>query len=624
MFRSACSPSAEEAKQGKREGKGHVSGFPSSDPPEGTEMGSHPLETSTDQSQSLKSCEFSAVQSNSRLELLVPPPLKSRKKHKPKMEPSIIYAPVLPSVAIGNHGLEPDSECVPPTDNTQANLRSDLKQISVSHTSSDLSLSHSPSMHSPYSPSTVHINRQPLPVTHGSYLCCSPVAQVYDPYPTRIRPTKRRQCRRKDLRGLKLTVKGVSPLSMRHKRHSRRWCNIQFWCQAWRKWGHRKWRRARCLLWVSMIRAKRLEKTRRFLLSIANTQTSNKYTGELEGSQKWKKVGEGREVVTTAIGCDGQGLDSAEDSQAKGCSDQKVCLSVGTSVLCGNPVEEEDQGIVRAGDATTATKQATLATKRALPYPPQSQRASTEVSWEATTKLIHEFLDCFYVKYGSFIPLSKSDVLRHLNKKLNTDLTKGKSFISAVVMKYQAVLAHRLMPAFRVVYNKHALTLEDLSTLDHQNWLNDQVMNMYGELIMESAQHKVHFFNSFFHRQLMTKGYEGVKRWTKKVDLFSKALLLVPIHLEIHWCLVTVDTASKRIHLYDSQGIVFKEAAENVLSEYRFPQQTNENDCGVFVLEYCRCLALGKPLQFSQGDMPTVRKRIYRELCECKLQELQN
>uniref|UniRef100_A0A8C7KRB5 Ubiquitin-like protease family profile domain-containing protein n=1 Tax=Oncorhynchus kisutch TaxID=8019 RepID=A0A8C7KRB5_ONCKI len=317
-----------------------------------------------------------------------------------------------------------------------------------------------------------------------------------------------------------------------------------------------------------------------------------------------------------AIACDGQGLDSAEDSQEKGSLEQKACPSVGTSVLCSNPVKEEDQGTVRARDTATATKQDTSVTKRAVPYPPQSQRASTDFSWEATTTLIHDFLDCFYAKYGSFIPLSNNDVLRHLNKKLNTDLTKGKYFISVVVMKYQAVLAHRMMPAFRVVYNKHTLTLEDLSTLDDQNWLNDQVMNMYGELIMESAQHKVHFFNSFFHRQLMTKGYEGVKRWTRKVDLFSKALLLVPIHLEIHWCLVMADTASKRIHLYDSQGIVFKEAAEVTI-----PQQTNENDCGVFVLEYCRCLALGKPLQFSQGDMPTVRKRIYRELCECKLQD---
>lgn len=29
---------------------------------------------------------------------------------------------------------------------------------------------------------------------------------------------------------------------------------------------------------------------------------------------------------------------------------------------------------------------------------------------------------------------------------------------------------------------------------------------------------QVHFFNSFFHRQLVAKGYEGVKRWTKKVS----------------------------------------------------------------------------------------------------------
>uniref|UniRef100_A0A3Q4M8A5 Ubiquitin-like protease family profile domain-containing protein n=1 Tax=Neolamprologus brichardi TaxID=32507 RepID=A0A3Q4M8A5_NEOBR len=28
----------------------------------------------------------------------------------------------------------------------------------------------------------------------------------------------------------------------------------------------------------------------------------------------------------------------------------------------------------------------------------------------------------------------------------------------------------------------------------------------------------VHFFNSFFYDKLRTKGYEGVKRWTKNVS----------------------------------------------------------------------------------------------------------
>lgn len=39
-----------------------------------------------------------------------------------------------------------------------------------------------------------------------------------------------------------------------------------------------------------------------------------------------------------------------------------------------------------------------------------------------------------------------------------------------------------------------------------------------------------------------------------QVDLFSKSLLLVPVHLEVHWCLVMADLVKKKICLYDSQG----------------------------------------------------------------------
>ncbi|KAI3375159.1 hypothetical protein L3Q82_021684, partial [Scortum barcoo] len=264
--------------------------------------------------------------------------------------------------------------------------------------------------------------------------------------------------------------------------------------------------------------------------------------------------------------------------------------------------------------------------------------SQTDVSLKVLTKGIHEFLDDFYRIYGSFIPLQKSNVLRHLTKRFNTDFSDQKNAIFSEVIKYRTAIVQKPVPSFRVVYRKHTLTLDDLSTLADQNWLNDQVMNMYGELIMESAHHKVHFLNSFFHRQLMTKGYDGVKRWTKQVDLFSKSLLLVPIHLEVHWCLVTADIVKKKICLYDSQGHALQKVARNILKylmteakekkqtsfengwvvsfDEEIPQQTNENDCGVFVLEYSRCLALAKPLQFSQKDIPKIRKRIYKELCD--------
>ena len=41
--------------------------------------------------------------------------------------------------------------------------------------------------------------------------------------------------------------------------------------------------------------------------------------------------------------------------------------------------------------------------------------------------------------------------------------------------RYRAGLASAPIACFMVTYNKHTLGLEDLSTLEEQNWLNDQV-----------------------------------------------------------------------------------------------------------------------------------------------------
>lgn len=264
-----------------------------------------------------------------------------------------------------------------------------------------------------------------------------------------------------------------------------------------------------------------------------------------------------------------------------------------------------------------------------------------EAESEQLLDTVHEYLERFYVKYGSFIPLAEADVVEHLKKKCAYDLTNKGLDIEKEVKQYRASLASAPVAGFMLTHNKHTLSLDDLSTLEEQNWINDQIINMYGELIMEATEQRVHFFNSFFHKQLVAKGYEGVKRWTKKIDLFSKWLVLIPIHLEIHWSLVTVSMAHKTISYYDSQGIVFRHTTENImkylLAEAKekkqtgfqkgwkitiikgIPQQKNDSDCGVFVLEYCRCLSVKQPFRFSQEDMPRIRKRIYKELCDCRL-----
>ncbi|KAL1787303.1 sentrin-specific protease 5 isoform X1 [Sigmodon hispidus] len=267
-----------------------------------------------------------------------------------------------------------------------------------------------------------------------------------------------------------------------------------------------------------------------------------------------------------------------------------------------------------------------------------SQKAASPVDDEQLSTCLSGFLDEVMKKYGSLVPLSEKDVLGRLKDVFNEDFSNRKPFINREITNYRA--RHQKCN-FRIFYNKHMLDMDDLATLDGQNWLNDQVINMYGELIMDAVPDKVHFFNSFFHRQLVTKGYNGVKRWTKKVDLFKKSLLLIPIHLEVHWSLITVTLSNRIISFYDSQGIHFKFCVENIrkylLTEAReknrpeflqgwqtavtkcIPQQKNDSDCGVFVLQYCKCLALEQPFQFSQEDMPRVRKRIYKELCECRL-----
>lgn len=141
-----------------------------------------------------------------------------------------------------------------------------------------------------------------------------------------------------------------------------------------------------------------------------------------------------------------------------------------------------------------------------------SQKASP-VDDEQLSICLSGFLDEVMKKYGSLVPLSEKDVLGRLKDVFNEDFSNRKPFINREITNYRA--RHQKCN-FRVFYNKHMLDMDDLATLDGQNWLNDQVINMYGELIMDAVPEKVHFFNSFFHRQLVTKGYNGVKRWTKK------------------------------------------------------------------------------------------------------------
>ncbi|XP_047201962.1 sentrin-specific protease 2 [Girardinichthys multiradiatus] len=222
-----------------------------------------------------------------------------------------------------------------------------------------------------------------------------------------------------------------------------------------------------------------------------------------------------------------------------------------------------------------------------------------------------------------------------------------------MVMEVSEALAQRdpnlvLSAAFKL-----RITQRDLSTLQEGGWLNDEVINFYLSLIMErrssdSGRLKVYTFSTFFYPKLrggaggQAGGHVAVKRWTKAVDLFMFDLILVPLHLGVHWALAVIDLKLKTVKSYDSMGqrhddicnlllLYLKEehkakkgreldsARWTVGSLKDIPQQKNGSDCGVFACKYADYIAKGKPLTFKQGHMPLFRKLMMWEILNQKL-----
>ncbi|XP_067095899.1 sentrin-specific protease 1 [Osmerus mordax] len=192
------------------------------------------------------------------------------------------------------------------------------------------------------------------------------------------------------------------------------------------------------------------------------------------------------------------------------------------------------------------------------------------------------------------------------------------------------------------------ITRKDLHTLSHLNWLNDEVINFYMNLLVERSKEpslpSVHTFNTFFFPKLRSAGYSAVRRWTKKMDIFSVDILLVPVHLGVHWCLSVMDLRKKSITYFDSMGGTNDEACRILLKYLQqeskdkkgkeldtsdwtlqskrrneIPQQMNGSDCGMFTCKYAEYITKDKPITFTQKHMPYFRRRMVWEILNRRL-----
>ncbi|XP_045185319.2 sentrin-specific protease 1-like isoform X2 [Mercenaria mercenaria] len=190
------------------------------------------------------------------------------------------------------------------------------------------------------------------------------------------------------------------------------------------------------------------------------------------------------------------------------------------------------------------------------------------------------------------------------------------------------------------------ITKGDIATLSGLNWLNDEVINFYMNLLMERGEKegcsKVYAFNTFFYPKVMSGGQAAVKRWTRRVDVLAVDYILIPVHLGMHWCLAVINFKKKDIQYYDSMGgnnqkclnalrqYLCDESLDKKKTEFNLngwnstivkdiPQQMNGSDCGMFACKYAEYITREASITFTQEDMPYFRRRMVYEIVSAKL-----
>ncbi|XP_033237418.1 sentrin-specific protease 1 [Drosophila pseudoobscura] len=198
---------------------------------------------------------------------------------------------------------------------------------------------------------------------------------------------------------------------------------------------------------------------------------------------------------------------------------------------------------------------------------------------------------------------------------------------------------------------KYSLTItkKDIRTLTDLSWVNGTVIDFYMNLLIERSQQKegilpsVYSMNTDFLKRVFEFGFDAVKRWTSKIDVFSKDIILVPVHCNLnHWCMAIIHLKNKTIFYYDSLGdpsdialdvlqnyiiaeSLDKRKVQYDMSGFRIenvlngPQQTNESDCGVFSCMTAEYITRGKPLTFNQEHMSYFRKKMILEIVHGQL-----
>lgn len=96
-----------------------------------------------------------------------------------------------------------------------------------------------------------------------------------------------------------------------------------------------------------------------------------------------------------------------------------------------------------------------------------------------------------------------------------------------------------------LAYENFQITQNDLNCLKPRRYINDIIINFYLKyvhktLLNDEQQQRVHIFDSFFAEALDQMDRERTIRWLRRVNIFEKDYLLIPVNIDEHWFLMVI------------------------------------------------------------------------------------
>ena len=177
------------------------------------------------------------------------------------------------------------------------------------------------------------------------------------------------------------------------------------------------------------------------------------------------------------------------------------------------------------------------------------------------------------------------------------------------------------------------LEKSDLISLQPNQWLNDNVLSYFLNLLVISLNRPCYLFNTFFYGKL-SESIASVDHWFFGVNIFRFRFHLIPIHFNgNHWMLICSDLNRSKVILFDSFHQMHPEILNKIRDFYQrhylkqyevplphewqfvyaksIPLQKNGYDCGVFVCKFAELfLRESNYYSFLSRDCDFFRKKI--------------